>query len=887
MSFDIRDHLDNLEPDGGSHCRDEASFYCPVCHAKNFKVEHKTGKYSTFSCDCASTELGKKKIRGAIAPRDWQKPTRQQQKRTWTYTDFDGEPSIQVHRTDDGNGKRRIWQKSLVSGKQPKDLEQRTAPYRYCDCLKVLEKDVGYVFWVEGEACADALWDLGIPATTTLRGSNGYHSEIHKGLFPPEKLVICPDRDQPGLKYADQIAADYPEAQWLYPFPDSPLWERPQPSGGADIADWIADGATAETIKAGIGSCRALAVASYSGSEPTTPVLMSGQQQEQVTLTLKQVSLELQTLVSEGISETVIQQRIPEFAQQAQQPLQAIKDLYRAIKQDLEKSEQDHIAAQAVKAKLPDAIVARNAKLPILEALQGDGGQFASEVLAVAQAMPIAVEYLITALIPVLATSIGTSSRLIVNYAAGWVEKLIFWALLIRKTGELKTPVLNVAKSGLELLEDLAYEEYKLALQQYEQDGERFNALPPNEKQEASPPVKPNRQRFILRDDTLQARTLVHVENPRGLLRFRDEGSAFLTELGRFKHGRGDGGETEADLSEFNGSELAPDRVTNRVECRLSRTALQRLGATQPEVLKSMMGDHCDARGRWARYLFCLVDSPPAYLDFSRPDSPSQLTNTLVDLHQRLGKLPEQDYLLGDEAKPVFQDAYNHYRSIVYDNNERDPGSAAAAAKMGTYLSRLTLWLHLVNAALANTEPSPTITAETVAMAAQWTAFYWQQNQLLMARNAPENEITGDLLKVWTYIEKHQLVDFLPSDISANVKFKDQGKTRKEGKLRYKPSKYHVELLTRLVALGYLTQSGKRFSKKPKDPENSQPKSEGFQGLTLLDEKGIQGTECRNLENLNGSHFPGNGSNGHGFETKIVPLSQEELHIFLNKDGSS
>jgi hypothetical protein len=84
---------------------------------------------------------------------------------------------------------------------------------------------------------------------------------------------------------------------------------------------------------------------------------------------------------------------------------------------------------------------------------------------------------------------------------------------------------------------------------------------------------------------------------------------------------------------------------------------------------------------------------------------------------------------------------------------------------MGTYLSRLTLWLHLINAALAGTEPSPTIAAETVAMAAQWTNFFWQQNQLLMTRNAPDNELTGDLLKVWTYIEKHQLDDFLPSDI--------------------------------------------------------------------------------------------------------------------------
>jgi hypothetical protein len=121
--------------------------------------------------------------------------------------------------------------------------------------------------------------------------------------------------------------------------------------------------------------------------------------------------------------------------------------------------------------------------------------------------------------------------------------------------------------------------------------------------------------------------------------------------------------------------------------------------------------------------------------------------------------------------------------------------------------------------------------------------------------------------------------------ISANVKFKDTVKTRKEGKLRYKPSKYHAELLARLVELGYLTQFEKRFSRKSTDPENSQLKPERFQDPELVDGKGIQGTRHENLENWNGSHCPRNGGNGHGPATKIVPLSQGELHTFLNKGG--
>ncbi|NEQ47845.1 MAG: hypothetical protein F6K00_31685 [Leptolyngbya sp. SIOISBB] len=273
-AFSILDHLDVLEPDGGSETRTERSFHCPACGADNFKVNIKNGKYYTFGCDCARTLAGKQKIIGAIAPRSWQKPTRAQQKRQWTYCDFKAKPIIRVHRTDDGNGKRKIWQKSLVSGKKPRELEPEAAPYRFSECRQALVKGATSVFWVEGEPCADALWELGIPATTTVRGSSGYHSEVHRGLFPQEKLVLCPDQDIQGLRYAEAIAADYPEAQWLYANPVSYLWQRLPKSGGFDIADWIANKATVETILAAIEPRRSFSSNDNTHSE--TPHNASG-----------------------------------------------------------------------------------------------------------------------------------------------------------------------------------------------------------------------------------------------------------------------------------------------------------------------------------------------------------------------------------------------------------------------------------------------------------------------------------------------------------------------------------------------------------------------------------------------------------------------------------
>ncbi|MDB9529077.1 VapE family protein [Oscillatoria sp. CS-180] len=258
MPFNILEHLSKLQPDGGHQTPSQGSYQCPVCQAPNFKVDLRTGKYSGFSCTCTKTAAGKRQVREAIAPTLWEKPHRPRQKQTWSYTDWNGTPLINVHRTDNGDGKRRIWQQSLIPDTSPKDLEQQCVPYRLHDCQKALAKGAEVVFWVEGEPCAEALWQLGIPATTTIRGCNGYQSETHRGLFPDEKLVICPDQDLRGLKYAASIAADYPAAQWLYANPTSYLWQRLPKSGGFDIADWITNGATAETILAAVEPQRLL-----------------------------------------------------------------------------------------------------------------------------------------------------------------------------------------------------------------------------------------------------------------------------------------------------------------------------------------------------------------------------------------------------------------------------------------------------------------------------------------------------------------------------------------------------------------------------------------------------------------------------------------------------
>ena len=264
--FDIRKHIEQLKPDGGSSTGGELSFHCPLCDAPNFKVNERTGKWACYGCNCSSTEAGKGKIRAKLSPPinpsrqadplpyDQGKPLRAKNRRKWLYRDRQGEPLLEVHRTDSGNGARKIWQVSLRDGQTPAELRPLAAPYRLSDALEALESDPSaIVVWVEGEPCADALWGLGIPAVTTLSGCKSFDPSRDAGLIPAARLAIAPDQDQLGLKYAKAVAAAYPGARWLQCFPDDPRWNGACPAdGGLDVADWIDQGATRDQILAAI-----------------------------------------------------------------------------------------------------------------------------------------------------------------------------------------------------------------------------------------------------------------------------------------------------------------------------------------------------------------------------------------------------------------------------------------------------------------------------------------------------------------------------------------------------------------------------------------------------------------------------------------------------------
>lgn len=194
------------------------------------------------------------------APAQPKKAIRPKATKEFFYHDRQGKQLIKVSRTDDGEGNRKFYQSHWDANRQrwikgvPDEIKQQVPIYRYQQVQKAIAAGKT-IYFVEGEGCADLLYSMGLQATTTIRGSDGYRSwGSYKEDLAGANVVICPDRDKPGMKYAQEIEKDFPSARWLYAPPGDFYWQHLPESKGLDVVDWISEGATVEDIKAAIGA---------------------------------------------------------------------------------------------------------------------------------------------------------------------------------------------------------------------------------------------------------------------------------------------------------------------------------------------------------------------------------------------------------------------------------------------------------------------------------------------------------------------------------------------------------------------------------------------------------------------------------------------------------
>ncbi|AEX56049.1 RecA-family ATPase [Synechococcus phage S-CBS4] len=254
MAFNILDHEAKLEPS-----KESGKYKCPACGGNNLSLDRNNGSYNCWN---DPSPKHRAEIRNILAPmKRWERPPREAGNYRFPYENRDGERVLDVVRRDN-DGKKQIFQEYpgvAADTKQRKQaidsLRSQVLPYRYNEAVEASKALRLPVFVVEGELCCDAVWQIGLPSVTFLGGSKQYRSNgDYSSLFKNVRLVLCPDRDEPGVALMREVAVDNPGAQWLYADPESFEWDSLPQNNGFDISDWIDEGADQELILGSIVS---------------------------------------------------------------------------------------------------------------------------------------------------------------------------------------------------------------------------------------------------------------------------------------------------------------------------------------------------------------------------------------------------------------------------------------------------------------------------------------------------------------------------------------------------------------------------------------------------------------------------------------------------------
>ncbi|MGL5061621.1 MAG: AAA family ATPase [Microcoleus sp.] len=196
------------------------------------------------------------------------------QRETYYYGDRNGQEFIRVVKYwPNGAEEKQFYQEYKINGEwlttsqasqkgysgKVLEMKKDIPIYRYTEIREAISNGQPIV-WAEGEKVCDALWSIGQPATTSIGGCQGISSwgNYDNDLDGLHSLLIAPDMDKPGAKYAQAVRDKYQgkvtTIKHIKAYPRMPQWNDLPEKSGLDLADEIQEGLTAEDLLERVGA---------------------------------------------------------------------------------------------------------------------------------------------------------------------------------------------------------------------------------------------------------------------------------------------------------------------------------------------------------------------------------------------------------------------------------------------------------------------------------------------------------------------------------------------------------------------------------------------------------------------------------------------------------
>ncbi|WP_333315233.1 DUF3987 domain-containing protein [Microcoleus sp. D3_18a_C4] len=668
--------------------------------------------------------------------------------RYWEYPDRNGYPLARVERVDDGEGNKKIkqqrwdkdkkqWLYGLGTDKDLNKVARASIPvYRYAEIRKAIANNET-IYLVEGEPCADLFWKLGLAATTNIGGSGKFTLTDSLDLQGAKVIVIVPDRDKKGIEHADKLAEHFPDALWLYPFPESKAWENLPEKGGLDIFDWIDhEKLSASQVKAAIGEKKVFETSPQLGAKVVRP------EKFQVPH-ISELGGEIEELLESDLKKSQLQLKISELAQKYRLNSADVWKIYRELEQE---SEQE-ANKEDTRIGIEQLLASKSASVKLSEIFPES---LAAPIEEVARRMNLKPECYALALISGVSRFLknGSSTMLVEEWNRYRCRTFGYFGALIAESSQMKTPVLNaMITDPLAAMRQKNQEKFNAQEKAYKEELEQWKNSKDEDKGPA--PDAPVETIPYITKATWEGIAGMVGRNPiQGILWLCDELAGFFKSANQYRSGKGSDKEDLLECWSGNGAVVARAAGTT---VNVGAVSLSIYGNIQPKVLEPFLGDGSDDNGTFARFDF--VQQPPALTQITLGVSKIDINPMLQALYERVDAIPMMQFELDEEARKLFVDYYNHCQRLRLNHPKQ--GMRAMLGKAAEKVGRVATILHCIHAAHMGIEVSSKIPACQVAAAIKWVEYTTQQALSINIEVSSPDALESNLAKIISLAERN------------------------------------------------------------------------------------------------------------------------------------
>lgn len=256
-------------------------------------------------------------------------------------------------------------------------------------------------------------------------------------------------------------------------------------------------------------------------------------------------------------------------------------------------------------------------------------------------------DYLGAASLAILGAAIGSNVTL--RLTSTWTEKPCLWVAAVGDPGARKTPALKP------LMDPVWSRQRELSAENVRAVDEEKRRAKETKGQPTRVPLK----KVVVNDTTMEALHRTLMDNPNGVLMFKDELTGWVREMGSYKGGLG--GDRQAWLSIWAGQSFSVDRKGSEYELFVSAPFVPIVGGIQPDVLGDISGGRDD--GLIDRLLLAHGTAVPAKMIWEGVSEPTLLAYRRLWSQMAERGVMKRVIVLTDQAREEYEEWHDRIAS--------------------------------------------------------------------------------------------------------------------------------------------------------------------------------------------------------------------------------